>query len=125
MRMWSAKFAAPHLVNRNVVNLAGDLPQGHFDSAHASRLPRLPAELPDLAEQAIHVDRVFAQQAALEHQGVTWAGAVAHLTQPLDALVGVNPDDGAGHGRTRDYGNAQIGDLQPRGAGMGIDVLRC
>src|SRR5439155_19372071 len=51
-------------------------------------------------------------------------GAVAHFTQSVDSLVGVDADEGAGHGRARHNGDAQIGDLQVGRLRPGIGILR-
>ena len=108
-----AKLAAQHLVDGHVVHLAGDVPEGLFDGHHAARLPPMKSELFDLLKKIGDVERVLVQQAALQKQRVSGAGAVAHFTQSVDALVGVDADDRA---RTRPglhhYGHAQVGDLE-------------
>ena len=66
------------------------------------------AELLDLAEDLVDVAGVLAEDAALEHQRVGLAGAVAHLAPADDPLVGVDADERAGHRRA---------DRPPRRAG--------
>jgi hypothetical protein len=65
-----AKFAAEHLVYRHVISLARQIPQRHFQGAHASALARRTAELLDLAEDFINVARVLAQNAALQFERI-------------------------------------------------------
>ena len=78
------------------------------DPRAPSRLPQTPppwrecaAELLDLAEELVDVAGVLAEQPALQHQRVVLAGAVAHLAEAVDALVGVDPDERARHRRAR------------------------
>src|SRR3569623_1262146 len=77
-----AEAAAQHLVDRNAIGLAGEVPQRDLDGGDAAALPAVAAELLDAAEQAIDVARVLAQQPALQHQGEGGAGAVAHFAEP-------------------------------------------
>ena len=48
-----APLAAQHLVDGNVVDLAGDVPQRHLHRAHSAGLARVAAKLRDLLEQVI------------------------------------------------------------------------
>src|SRR5439155_15769702 len=59
-----------------------------------------------------------------EHKSVGWARGVADLTQPVHALVGINPDDRARHGGFHHYGDTQVRDLELRRAGISVDVLQ-
>ncbi len=59
-----AELAAEHLINRNVVGLAGEVPQCHFHTAHAAALARVTTELLDLAEQPVHVAGVLTENPA-------------------------------------------------------------
>ena len=93
-------------------------------AAAPAALPRLTAELLDLAEYPVDVAGVLAQDAALQHERVVPARAVPHLAEAVDALVGVEADDGAGHRRTGDDQHPHVGDLQLRRFGVGVDVLR-
>ena len=56
------------------------------------------AELLDLFEYVGDAERILADHAALQEQRVGGAGAVADLAESVDALVGIEPDDGAGAG---------------------------
>ncbi len=119
-----APFAAEHLVDRNVVDLAGDVPQRHLHCAHSAGLARVAAKLRDLLEQVIDAQRILAEHAALEHHRVLRARDIAHLAQAVDALVGVDADQ---HARTRprlhDHRIAHVGDLQARRARGEIHIL--
>src|SRR5579863_7732547 len=81
------------------------------------------AELFDLAENLIDVARIFAQDPALENQRISLAGAVAHLTQTVDALIGVDAKERAGHRRTFDHGKTQIRNLEVRRLRVAVHVL--
>ena len=83
------------------------------------------AELFNRLEDHVHIARVLAQQHALELQRILFVAGVAHLAQPIHALVGVDAQDGivvvAGH-----HGDANVGDLQVAGAEERIDgVFDC
>ena len=119
-----AELAAQHRVDGHAVGLAGQVPQRHLDAAHAAALARVVAELLDPAKDLVHVARVLAQDAALEHQGIALAGPVAHLAIALDALVGADLDQRAAHRRADDGGDAHVGDAQVRGTGIGVDVVQ-
>src|SRR6185312_3695665 len=60
-----AHFSAQHHVYRNVVNLACDVPQRHFNRAHAARLPRWPSKLLDLAKNPVDLKWILADDPAL------------------------------------------------------------
>jgi hypothetical protein len=113
-----------HLADGDVVGLAGEVPQGHFDGADAARLARVVAELLDPAEQPVDVAGVLAEEAALQHEGVVLAGAIANLAQAVDPLVGIDADQRTRHGRARHGGHAKVRDLQLGRLGIGVDVLR-
>ena len=52
-------------------------------------------------------------------------GAFAYFHEPVDTLVGVDAEGGAGAGpRLDDDGITHVGDFQRRGAGVEVDVLR-
>ena len=80
------------------------------------------AELLDPPEEAVHVAGVLPQEAALQDEGVRGAAAVANLAVPTDPLVGVDADESGVEGGSPEAGDAQVGDLQARGAGGGADV---
>ena len=118
-----AELAAQHLVDGHAVDFAGDVPEGLFHRHHAARLPRVKAELFDLLEEVSDVERILAQHAALQKQRIGGAGAVADFAQSVDALVGVEANDGAGAGTGLEHGgHAQVGDLQRGRARVGVDV---
>ena len=119
-----AELAAQHRVHGRVVDLAGDVPQRHLDRAHAAGLAGGSAELLDLAENPVDLERILARDAALEHQRVGRTGAVAHLAQPVHALVGVDADNRAGERRLDDGSHAQVRDLQLGRTRIRVDVLR-
>jgi hypothetical protein len=72
----------------------------------------MPAELLDAAEQAVDVAGVLAEQPALEHQRVGGAGAVPHLAEPHDALVGVDLEQRRGERGADDFGHPHVGDAK-------------
>src|SRR5579885_2899305 len=59
---------AKHLVDRNAIRLARKVPQCHFHRANAACLPGGTAELLNLAEDLIHVARIFSENTALQLQ---------------------------------------------------------
>jgi hypothetical protein len=118
-----AELAAEHLIDRHVVSLTREIPQGHLDAAHAATLARVAAELLDLPEQPVDVARILVQQPALEHQRVLRAGAVADLAEAIDSLVGVDADQRARHRRPRHRRHPQIRDLQRRRLRVRVRIL--
>jgi len=99
------ELPAEHLVDRNVVGLARQVPQGHFNAGDAASLARVEAELLDLPEHLVHVARILADDHALEHHHVVPVGSVAVLADAVDALVRVEPDEPPserGHPHVRD-----------------------
>src|SRR5262249_61927454 len=96
----------------------------HLDGAHATSLALVAAELLHLAEELVDVAGILLQQAALEHEGIVLAGAVADFAEAVYALVGVDADDRAVHGRAADGEDTEVGDLQSRRLGVGVGVLR-
>ena len=118
-----AELAAQHLVNRDVVGFARQVPQRHFHSAHAAALPRVAAELFDLAENPVDVAGVLAENPALQLQRVILARAIADFAQSIDALVGIDADDGGGHRNSPHHHDPHVGDLQIGRFGIGVGVL--
>ena len=84
----------------------------HLNRADAASLTGVSAELFDPAKNAIDLQRILTQDAALQHERVSRAGAVAHFAKPVDALVGVHTNDGTAEGRPMHPGHAQIRNLQ-------------
>ena len=119
-----AELAAEHLVDGNVVRLARQVPERHFHSADAAALARVAAELLDLAEKLVDVAGVLAEDPALQLQRVILAGAIAHLAQAVDALVGIDSDDGRRHRHSPHHHHPHVGDLQIARFGIGVGVLR-
>ena len=117
-----AELAAQHPIDRNAVSLARQIPQRNFQTADAAALAALAAELLDLAEQAIHVAGVLAEQTALEHRGIGGRRAVADLAHADQALIGINFDQNAVHRGRRDMRKANVGDLQLAGARTGAHM---
>ena len=121
-----APLPAKHLVHRTVVDLARNVPQRHLDCAHTACLAGDTAELLDLLKQKIDIQWVLSHNAALQHHRVLIARSIAHFTQTVDALVGVDANDRAGAGaRLDDDRVAHVGNLQRRRAGIQIDILDC
>ena len=64
--------------NQGIVGL-GEVPERDFNGRDTAALPAMAAELLDAAEQPVDVAGILAEQAALQHQRIGSAGAVAHL----------------------------------------------
>ena len=118
-----AELAAQHLVDGHAIGFARDIPEGQLDATDAAGLASMMAELLDAAEDLVDVAGVLAQDAALEHQGIALAAAIAHLAIAHQALVGVDLDQRAGHGGA-DVGDAHVGDAQFGGFGVRVDVIQ-
>src|SRR5579864_3979589 len=108
--------AAYQRVHGSVVNFSRNIPQRHFDSADSAALARVSAELLDLAENFVELQRILAQNPALKKQGISGARAITDLAQTVHSLVGIDANDWT-RARTRLHhsGNAQVCDLQRRG----------
>src|ERR1039458_9880436 len=63
-----AELSAQHLVNRNAVDLADDVPQRHLHGGYSARLTPVAAELLDLLPQVVQSEGVLSHQAALQKQ---------------------------------------------------------
>ena len=109
-----APLAAEELPHGHAPRLAADVPARELHRAHAAGLARVAAELLDAAEHLLHVARVLAEDAALQHRRVGAAGGVADLAVAHDSLVGVEFEERAPLGRAVDVGEAHVGDLQRR-----------
>ena len=107
-----AELAAEHLVDRNPIGFAGNVPQRDLDRRYAAALPAVPAELLDPAKQAIDIARVLAEQPALQHQSVGRAASVAHLAKADDSLIGVDLEQDGAERRTDDLGDPHVGDAK-------------
>ena len=107
-----AELAAEELPHRHTPKLARDVPAGELDRAHAAGLARVAAELADTAEHLLHVERVLAEDAALEHGGVGTRARVAHLAVADEALlVRVELHERAALRRAVDVREADVCDL--------------
>ena len=114
-------FTAKHLVHRDAVGLAGQVPQGDLNPADPAALTGGTAELPDTPEELFHVAGVFTQDAAFQHFGIDPVAAVPDLAQPRDALVGINLHQGTVHGGADDVREAHIGNLQLARGGAPVE----
>ena len=120
-----AEFSTQHLVDRHAIHLAGDIPKRLFHGDHATGLPRVTTELLDLLKDVSDAKRILAYDAALQKERVGGAGAVSNFAEPIDALVGIEPDDGAGARAGLAHGGyAQVRDPESRRTGMSVDVLK-
>src|SRR5262249_17018813 len=90
-----AELAAEELVDGDAVGFAGKVHERHLDGADATCEAGVSAKRFYLAEELVDVAGILAEDAALEHEGVNLAGAVADFAEAVDALVGVDADDGA------------------------------
>ena len=122
--MRSRNCAAKHLIGRDVPRLARQIPERHLDGDDAAGLPRVAAELLQLAEDLVDAAGVLAEDAALEKERIGLTRAVADLAVARDALVGVDADDRTGHRGADDGRKAQVGDLQLRRLRGCLHVLR-
>ena len=118
-----AELAAEHLVDRNAVGLAGEVPERDLDRRHAAALAAVTAELLDAPEEPVDVARVLAEEAALQHQREGGAGAVAHLAEADDPLVGVDLQERRRERRADDVGDAHVGDAKLGGPRIGVDPV--
>ena len=78
----------------------------------AAALATVVTELLDLAEQAIDVAGVFAQQTALEHQRVLGRRQVTDFAPATDTLIGIDADDAERPVVPADGGDAHVGDFE-------------
>ena len=118
-----AELAAEHLVGGHVVDLAGDIPQRHFDAADAAALPGVSAELLDLAKDFVYVAGILSEDDALQHQRIVLARAVANFAETVDALVGIDPNDRARIGAPTTVATRMSVIFRSDGFRVGIDVL--
>ena len=88
-----AEFAACEHISGNAISLARQIHQRHFDTAHASPLPRVMTKLLDLAKEFIHIAGILAKQATLEHQRISLARAIAYFAIAAQTLIGIDADD--------------------------------
>src|SRR5580704_8004120 len=108
--------AAYQRIYGSVVDFSGNIPERHFDSTDSAALARVSAKLLDLAENLVELQRILAQNPALEKQGISGARAITDLPQTVHSLVGIDANDWArARARLHHSGYAQVYDLQRRG----------
>src|SRR5262249_8110316 len=107
-----SELSAEELPAGDAPGLAREIHHRHLDPAHAAGLARGGAELLDLPENPVDVAGVFAEDAALQHERVRLARAVAHLAPSYEPLIRVDADQRAGEGRAGDDGDAEVCDFQ-------------
>jgi hypothetical protein len=85
-----------------------------FDSVNFATETVMTAELFDLGEESIDVTRIFADEAAFEHQCVVGGCAISNFAGADDALVGFNFDEWPALSKTvaAYYGNFEISDSE-------------
>ena len=120
-----AEFAAAdHGVHGRVVDLACEVPEGHFNRANSAALPGMSPELFDLAEKFVELQRILADNTALQKKRIRGAGAVAHLAEAVNTLVGINANDRTRtRSRLHHVSHAQIGNLQRGGTRIRVHRL--
>ena len=73
---------------------------------------------------SIQLQRILAEDTALQKKSIRGTGAIADFAQPIHTLIGVDANDGT---RTRprfhDSRHAEVGDLQRRRTRIGVDAL--
>jgi hypothetical protein len=80
-------------------------------------LPGVAAKLGNLLKKKVDVQRILADNAALQHHCVLRTCDIAHLAQAVDPLVGIDPDQDAGARARLDHHRiAHVGNLQRRRA---------
>ena len=112
--------AAEQHVGRNLQQAAGQVVQGHVDRGHAATLTAVEAELAHAFEDRADVQRVLAEQPALEHQRVVPAGAVTHLAVAAHPDIRVQPQDRGPERHTDQRGYADVGDTDIPGYGRRV-----
>ena len=117
-------FTPEHLVHRHIKRLTGKIPERHLNAAHAACLARLSPKLANLSKYFFNVTRVLAEYPAFQHQGVRRTGPVANFSKSIDALVGVDTHQRAGHRGLCKRRYTEIRDLQLRWPGVGTRVMR-
>ena len=102
-------------------SLAAKIHTGQFDRADAAGLARIAAELFDAAEDLLDIAGILAEDARLEHGGVSPARSIANFPVPNEPLIGVKLEQRATLRRAVDIGKAHIGDAKRSGIDL-IDV---
>ena len=116
-------FAAEELPHGHAPRLPRQVPQRHFDPAHAARLTGITAKLFDPAEDLFHVAGIFAKNTAFEHGGIGPAGGITHLAVTDQTLIGIDLDEGTALRGSVDIRKPDIGDFQGGGIDCRIHAL--
>jgi hypothetical protein len=67
----------------------------------------------DLSKNLVELQRVFADNSAFQEKRVGRARAISHLSQSVDPLIGINPNDRTrARSGLRDDGDSQVRDSQ-------------
>ena len=117
-----AVLAAEELVAGDAVDLADEVHQRDLDAADAAGLAAVAAVVRDHLEEVVDVAGVLPEQQVLQPQRRVGAGAVAHLAEAVDALVGVDPEDRI-VAVAEDRGDPDVGDAQRARARGGAHVV--
>ena len=107
-----AEFPACELVTGHAISLTRQIHQRHLHTAHTATLPRMPPELFDLAKQLIHITGIFTQKLAFQLQSVNMTGTIAHLSQTINTLIGIQANERRAHRHTGKTDNAHIGNSE-------------
>ena len=76
----------------------------------------------NLAKNLVDITRILTQNPTFEHQGIGLARRVADITVTYNALIRIEPQNGAAHGQAREMGNPHVCYLQLRRLRAGVDV---
>src|SRR5260370_37994371 len=104
----------------------GHVQEPHLHGDDTAGLARDAAELRNFLKEVVDVERVLANDAALENHGVLIVGHIANLAQTVHTLIGINANDRA---RTwpgfLDHGVAHVSDLQLGRVSVAVYMLQC
>ena len=113
-------LAAQELPAGHAIDLTHQVPQRNLQTGDAAALTTPVSKGLDGAEDHVYVAGVLAQEHAFELQRVLLVPRIAHLAQAINALVGIQADDGVivvgGHDR-----DAHVRDFELGWPGIGID----
>ena len=106
-------------VDRDAVNLACDIVQGHVHRTVAAAHAPVPGELAQRPQVALDIQRILAQQVRLEDERNAFHSGVAHFAQAVNVLVGPYLDERIVVIRGQPAGS-HVRDLQPAGRRIAI-----
>ncbi|MCX6630550.1 MAG: hypothetical protein NTW28_23290 [Candidatus Solibacter sp.] len=115
-----ALLFAQQLPQRDTQHLAANIVECDVDGAVTATGAAMSGKRPDATQDLLRAHRVLAEKHALEDQRVVLATGIADFAETVDALVGVDADDGV----VVVSGNRQsthVGDLEIAGGRVGID----